>query len=174
MSKDKKLSIKYHKENLIELKPYGLAAGLEVGRPVLIFRSTCEKHSVGVPLSPLEAGISVAQNHYAGVTSSPHGLALKTLKAFGARPVRCIFKEVRGHFLYVDVEFDGSEKITRIESRADEAISFCIRSGVSFFASLEVIQMCKQLEAFNLHETDGQQATLRLFGQVKNKHPYLM
>lgn len=170
---DKKLSVKY-RENLIELKPYGLAASLDPGRPVLIFKSTCEKHTVGVPLSPLEAGISVTQNHHQGTASSPHGLSLKALTALGVKPVRCIFKEVRGHFLYVDVEFDGNEKLTRLESRADEAISFCIRSGAGFYSTVETIQACKELEVSNLQSDPAAQARLHLFGRVKNKHPYLM
>ncbi len=171
---DKKLSVKY-RENLIELRPYGLAASLDPGRPVLIFKSQCEKHTVGVPLSPLEAGISIAQNHHQGTFSSPHGLSMKVMKVLGVKPVRCIFKEIRGHFLYVDVEFDGCEKRVRVESRADEAISFCIRAGVGFYSSVETIQACKELEASHLQTDPGaQQTAISLFGRIKNKHPYLM
>lgn len=170
---DKKLSVKYRKD-LIELKPFGLAASLDPQRPVLIFKSECEKHTVGVPLSPLEAGISVAQNHHQGTMSSPHGISLKALKELDVKPVRCIFKEVRGHFLYVDVEFDGNEKLTRVESRADEAISFCIRAGAGFYSTVETIQACKEMEASNLQSDSAMQTTINLFGRARNKHPYLM
>ena len=172
-SSDKKLSVRYKEDGLIELKPYGLAASLEPNRPVLIFKSDCEKHTVGVPLTPLEAGISISQNHQQGPSSSPHVLSLKALKALGVRPTRCLFKEVRGHFLYVDVEFEGDEKLNRVESRADEAISLCMRAGVRFYSDLGTIQACKELEAMSLPESDGH-ATLNLFDKVSNKHPYLM
>lgn len=171
---DKKLSVKYREENLIALKPYGLAASLEPHRPVFIFKSDCETYTVGVPLSPLEAGISITQNHHQGPASSPHGLSIKALKELGIQPTRCIFKEVRGHFLYVEVEFTGDDRLIRIESRADEAISFCMKAGAKFYSTIETIQACKELESATLQESAGVQTTLNIFERSRNKHPYLM
>ncbi|MCB0407609.1 MAG: hypothetical protein KDD34_05345 [Bdellovibrionales bacterium] len=169
---DKKLVVKYEDKEVIELKPFGLAASLEPHRPVMIFKSLCEKYTAGVPLSALEGGIMISQSHQ-GNASSPHGLSLKALEAVGLQPVKCFFKEIRGSFLYVDVEFDGHEKITRLTSRADEALSFCMRAGALFYSSLEMIQKCKELEASHLqgYKVD---ALMGSIGTRENKHPYLM
>lgn len=172
-SADKKLRVKYKNTQMIELKVFGLAASLEPHRPVLLFRSDCGLHTVGVPLSPLEAGISVTQSMRGGSGSSPHGLSLKVLQKMNVRPLRCFFKEVRGHFLYVDVEFETADKKMRVESRADEAISFCLKGGARFYSSAELITACKDLEKFHLNQ-EHDLKVMNVFDKTKNKHPYLM
>jgi hypothetical protein len=172
-SNDRKLRVKYKNAAMVELRVYGLAASLEPNRPVLIFRSECENHTVGVPLSPLEAGITISQNIQRGSGSSPHGLSLKVLQKMGVRPLRCFFKEVRGHFLYMDIEFETVDKKIRVESRADEAVSFCLRGGARFYSSIDLIQDCKDLEKFHLG-ADKDHKIMDVFDRSKNKHPYLM
>jgi hypothetical protein len=137
-------------KRLVEVEPYGLAPGLNETRPVLIFKSLDRKITVAVPLSPLDAGISVAQSHGVGTTSSPHRLALKILEELGNEVEFCLIKRVKGHHVFVEVHLKplGAENCTlKIDSRADEAISFCLQAGAQFYVETEALFHLKDLEA---------------------------
>ncbi|MEO0336388.1 MAG: bifunctional nuclease domain-containing protein [Pseudomonadota bacterium] len=167
----------YHAVNfkeLIEVEPHGLAPGLGETRPVLIFKSLDQKVTVAVPMSPLDAGISVAQSHGVGTTSSPHRLALNLLKELGFEVEFCLLKKVKGHHVFVEVHLkpEGAEECTmKIDSRADEAISFCLQAGARFYVENEVLMELRELEA-RPEFTD--QPPVKSFGYEARKLPYLM
>jgi len=156
---------------LVEIAPYGLSPGLENERPVLIFKAVKSEVTVAVPLSPLDAGISVAQTHQVGTTSSPHQLGLKLLKELGYEVDFCLLKKVKGHHVFVEVFLDKQEESLCIEARADEAISFCLHTGTKFFVSQKLIKQLKILEA---EQSKSMKPPVKSFGLDKKKHPYLM
>lgn len=158
----------------IEIKPYGLVPGLSEERPVLIFKSLDEKVSVAVPLSPLDAGISVAQSHGVGTSSSPHKLALTIIEELGCEVDYCLIKEVKGHHVFVDVCLvspDDEKKEICFSSRADEAISFCLQAGATFYVLNDVISTLKELE---VDKQMSAKPPVASFGFESKKHPYLM
>ncbi|NQZ01443.1 MAG: bifunctional nuclease family protein [Bdellovibrionales bacterium] len=159
---------------LLEVEPYGLAPGLNDTRPVLIFKSLDQRLTLAIPLSPLDAGISVAQSHGVGTSSSPHRLALKILQQLQYEVEFCLIKKVKGHHVFVEVHLrpENSEVCTmKLDSRADEAISFCLQAGAKFFVESDAIAELRELEARpQMHD----QPPVKSFGFESKKVPYLM
>ena len=170
--RDSKLVVKMQKTGFIEIKPYGLAAGLEPHRPVLIFKSEDEVHSLGVPLSPLEAGISVSQNSHLGAGASPHGLSLEVFKRFQIQVKACFFKEIKSKNMFLEVLFsDSHEKEFRHVVRADEGLSFGLRAGAPFFVTKEFIAESKTLQSV---ESGRPSVSINNYKHWDKKPPYLM
>lgn len=132
----------------IELFPYGVSVSMDRSRPIMLFKSESGVEVLPVWLSPLEVGIALAQDHRVAMNSSPHDLTHLMMSRLGVTLVSCFFTEVRGHHQFVELHFSGSEKLSTLEVRADQAISLCLHEKVRFFANPEVIQGSKvqQLE----------------------------
>lgn len=159
------------KTGFIEVNPHGLAPSLEPHRPVLIFRSADEVHSLGVPLSPLEAGISMSQNHHLGAGISTHGLSLKVFEQLKIKVKACFFKEIRHQNLFIEVLFeDENLKEFRHLVRADEGLSFGLRAGAPFFVTKELIAATKNLDIVD----HGSSTSINNFKNWDKKPPYLM
>lgn len=131
----------------IELFPYGLAIAADASRPVMIFKDEDEQKVLPVWLSPLDAGIAVTQSGGAQTDSSPHNLTWKILSPLGVKLEKCFFTELRGHHQFVNLQFSGSDKLKTLESRADEAISFCLSTECRFFCRIEFIESCRVMDA---------------------------
>jgi bifunctional DNase/RNase len=160
----------------IEVFPFGVAMSASNTRPVMIFKDKTEKRVLPVWLSHLDAGIAVTQGQSAYSTAyraegSPHEVADAILSRLNIKLDRCLFKEVRGHHQFVELHFisEGRRKKSDevIEMRADDAISFCLRSGCKFFATLEYIERSRVLEGEML------MAGVLRDTNVVNPHPYL-
>lgn len=161
-------------EGLLEVEPYGLAPGLGEARPVLIFKSVERSVSFAVPLSPLDAGISVAQSHGAGSSNSPHGLSLKIVEKLDFEVGFCLIKRVRGHHVFVEVHLKSVDEegcSWKLEARADEALSFCLQAGASFFVERDSVADLRELE-MNSQMMD--QPPVKSFGRSSRKLRYLM
>jgi uncharacterized protein len=152
---DLKLSAK---SEWIEMFPFGIAMGANNVRPVMIFKDKSEKRVLPVWLSPMDAGIAVAQTnapYQTGARSigSPHEISWQVLKEFGIDLEKCLFKRVTQNQQFVELHFTvGKSKKNHlsaqvIEARAHDAISFCLRSGCKFFATLEYIESSRVLES---------------------------
>lgn len=148
----------------IEMFPFGVAIGASQSRPVMIFKDKSEKRVLPVWLSPIDAGIAVSQN---GVveSSSPHELSAKILETLGVKLEKCLFREIRGHWQYVELHFSGSRKLKMMEAKAEDVISFCMRAGCKFFATIDYMEKSRVLESKHVM---GNQMTME-----KNPHPYL-
>jgi bifunctional DNase/RNase len=154
------------RDEWIEMFPYGIAVGPGEIRPVMIFKDATEKRVLPIWLSPVDAGIAVSQSEASHVTASPHHLTWKILKPLGVRLEKCFFTEVKGAFQFVRLEFSGSKKLLSLESRADEAISFCLSTQCRFYTKVEFIERCRVLEG----------EMVSAFGKVKRnqtENPYL-
>lgn len=161
------------KTEWIEMFPFGIALGVGQPRPVMIFKDKLEKRVLPVWLSPMDAGISVAQgNSPYGSSStqegSPHEISYKILEALGVRLEKCLFKRMFKHQQFVELHFvkQNPKAVHIIESKADDAISFCLKSGCKFFATVDYIEKSRVIEG-----------EMYLSGSMKsqdvNPHPYL-
>lgn len=158
------LDIKSKKE-WIEMFPFGLAVGAQHMRPIMIFKDKAKKRALPVCLSPIDAGIAMSQSA-AEIDSSPHELATKIFSKLGVKLEKCFFTAVRGHHQFVELKFSGHKDLESIEVRADDAISFCLRVGCQFYATIEYIEKSRVLEGQMIVAGVSQK-------QEVNPHPYL-
>lgn len=159
------------KDEIVEVMPYGLAAGPAYTRPVMLFKEKNGKEIFPVWLSPLDAGIAATQHNAKTPTISPHDLTSNIIHALGVRVTKCIFIEIKGNQQFVDLYFEGSDRLSEMRTRADQCISFCLHERSKFFSSRGFIQDSRDQEA----EFVGLSKGLSLFNEVmENPHPYLM
>ena len=133
------------KSDWIEMFPFGVAIGASQTRMVMIFKDKAERRVLPIWLSPMDAGIAVTQSS-TDLDGSPHTLPLQILDKMGVRLEKCLFKELRGHRQFVELHFAGSKKLKSIDVRADAAISFCLRAGCRFYATIDYIERSRVLE----------------------------
>src|SRR6185312_11678234 len=133
------------KTDWIEMFPFGVALGAGQMRPVMIFKDKAERRVLPVWLSPMDAGIAVTQSA-TEVEGSPHTLSVEILEKLGVQLEKCLFQEVRGHHQFVELHFAGTKKLKTIVARADDAISFCLRAGCRFYATVDYIERSRVLE----------------------------
>lgn len=138
-------------EEWVELFPYGVTAGADQSRSLMIFKDQLEKRVLPVFLSPLETGLVISRFSSAAGSTSPHHLTEKILENLGIQLKKVYFTEIRGTVQYVDLHFSGHEKLKVLRSRADEALSFCLKNEVSFFCRPSYFKKCKEAEGEMLH-----------------------
>lgn len=161
--------MKYGK--LVEIFPYGLALSPGEPRPTMLFKDKSEQRVLPVWLSPMDAGISIHQNSVdMGKSSSPYKLSWRILKTLGVYLESCTFTEVKGFHQYVELKFKGHPKIEKLESRAEEAVSFCLSNKTQFFCGEDFFNQCRvvdqeMLDAHNLLKKNNH--------SMQNNHPYL-
>lgn len=145
------------KSEWIEMFPFGVAMGANQTRPVMIFKDKGERRVLPVWLTHMDAGIAVAQSDISHqvtttTTGSPHELSWRILAELGVKLEKCLFKKVTGHHQYVELHFKSTlnrrlpQKLQAFEARADDAISFCLRSGCKFYSTFDYIEKSRVLE----------------------------
>jgi bifunctional DNase/RNase len=155
----------------IEDVPIAVTAGMDPARPVMIFKEKLGEERLPVWLSPLDAGIAITQDHVKANATSPHDLASKVFQQLQLKLEKCFFTEIKGHHQYVELHFSGNTQITKISTRADQAISFCLHEQSQFFCTKDFMQKCRELDA----ELTGFTARMKNQpGLGHNRHPYLM
>ena len=154
-------------EDWIELFPYGVIFDSEgfasPQRPVMFFKNKDESQILPVWLSSLDAGIAIFQQERQEGISSPHDLAWKALKSLDIKLERCFFVEVKGYHQYVELHFSGSDKLKKLRSRTDEAISFCLSTDTKFYCKSEFIDRCRVVDAeISRHQPLGERSLDRM------------
>ena len=143
--------MRLEEEGWIELFPYGITFDLKgfasPQRPVIFFKDKEEVQVLPVWLSPLDAGIALAQQEKQEVPNRPYHLAWKILKSLGLKLDRCLFIEIKDHHLYVELHFSGVEELKKMTIRADEAISFCLSTETKFYCKSEFIDQCRVVDS---------------------------
>lgn len=154
---------------MIELEPFGMTAGMDKQRPVMLFREKGGEATLPVWLSPLDAGIALTQHNVQAFAMSPHDVTLKVLDQLGVHVESCRFVEVKGHQQYVELTFKGSRKLLKpMRFRADHAVSFCLQARVKFFCTKEYLETCREVDA----AIEKLQMSLKPSTR-RNTHPYL-
>lgn len=135
------------KSNWIQVYPYGVTLGIDESRPVLIFKDASEKVVLPVWLSHQDAGLALsgsALNRRAG--NSPHELSFKILEELGIKIEACFFVGFKGQHHLVEVKFAGSKKLSKLQVRADDAMSFCLRAGTKFYCTKDHTEVSRQMD----------------------------
>lgn len=154
----------------LELEPFGMSAGMERSRPVMLFREKGGEAVLPVWLSPVDAGIALTQHNVNAYAMSPHDVTLSLLKTLGVGVEACRFTEVKGHMQYVEITFTGSKKLKELKFRADHAISFCLQARAKFFCTREYLEQCREIDADLGHM---EKSMSRPMEARRNGHPYL-
>ncbi len=139
-------------------------------RPVMFFKDKEKKYVLPVWLSPVEAGIVLSENSQRMPQTSPHHLTAKIFDQLGISLTHCVFTELKGHYQYVNLHFEGNEKIKIIESRADQSISMCMNAKAKFYCKKSFIQESKVLDATMLDLPGYQGMKSRISDNLKNKY----
>lgn len=136
----------FYESDLVELKPFGLSLTNEMSRPFMIFKDLkTEEMTLPVPLTPIEAGVTLAQSTVNQVPISPHRFLEMMLSSLDIKIEKCVFMEIKGLNQSVRLFMNGHPKYNSLKIKASEAISLCLHLKVPFFATREFIKKSKQM-----------------------------
>jgi bifunctional DNase/RNase len=135
------------KDDVIELEAFGLTAGMERARPVILFREKGGEAVLPVWMSPLDAEIALTLSSGKSPSSSPYLVSLAIFERLGVKIETCHFRDLKGHQQYVEVNLSGSRKLKTVRVRADQAISMCLQAKARFFCTRDFIRQCREVEA---------------------------
>ncbi len=168
--KNKKENIKIEDNELIQIVPYGLSIGNEMGPPVMIFKALDRDLTIPLMINALEAGVTLAQSNKSTVPSSPHKGTKQIFEAIGLKILKCIVIEVRGSSQYVRLVFDGIYANKSLKLKASDILSLCLHLEVPIYTTKEVAVRSRVLIA----EVDEQKKQLLSNPTiVQNKHLYM-
>ncbi len=157
------MSCELTEKKWVEIFPYGMTFGPDLARPVLLFKDQSEKRVLPVWLSPLDAGITIHQNAVEmGYSASPYSMTWKILKPLDIFLEKCCFTDVKGHHQFVELHFTGHPKLKKIESRAEEAVSFCLSNKTRFYCEESYFDKCRRIDA-----------EMAYVGKDLKKNPYI-
>jgi bifunctional DNase/RNase len=135
----------FHQKDLIRLFPYGLSITTDPMRPFLLLKDEAHQHTLPVAVSPIEAGVAMAQSNQGFSLSSPHRFTLEMLTSLGIEVKQAVFVEVKNAHQYVRLYLSGHPKMNSIKLRADEAMSLCLYLDVPIYATASIIGKSKVL-----------------------------
>ena len=145
--KKTKLTRSLNRSLWLELEPWGVSVGADEPRPSMLFRVIGSEQVVPIFISPGEAAVMLSRNQ--AQQSSPHGAALISIDNLGYKASECRFIEMQGHHVFVEVTLAPVKKGKRkqvIKARADQALSFCLESGVKFLCQESLLRQMRDLK----------------------------
>ncbi|MGE0632935.1 MAG: bifunctional nuclease domain-containing protein [Pseudobdellovibrionaceae bacterium] len=157
-------------ENLLELTPAGMAVGPTISKPVMILKDK-NGESLPVPLTPLEAGVALSQSSKTSPPATPHRVLLQILTSMNIVIEKCVFTEIKGSTLYVELALKNHPSLKTMEVRADEAMSLCLFLEVPIYATRSFMMRSRDLEAEMSEVEKGKLRNPKLFQRT---HSYLM
>lgn len=165
----------FSEKDLIRLKAYGLSMATDATRPVMLFKEYSEKGFgelvCPVALNPMEAGVSISQASPTMIPSTPHKFTQTLLESLNIRITRAVFAEIRGHYQYLRLFFEGHPQQNSFKVRADEVMSLCLYLEIPFYATRQFVMNSRVLSA----EMEGlQEIITQDRGVIAKKHAYLM
>lgn len=137
----------YDKSQWLELTPFGITVHSPNARPILLLKSEDGTETLPVWLSPVSAGMALADLSKEEVAGDPLAVTRKVMNAFGAELVRCDINELIGHHQYAELHFKGNPFLTRLRVRAEDAAAFTLGLGAPFFSTREHMMQCRQIDA---------------------------
>jgi bifunctional DNase/RNase len=129
----------------IKVAPYGVSVGADEARPVVLLKVESGEEMIPVPVSPLEAGVTLSQSASQPMPNSPHAVTREILQKMGVSIERCEFCEIRGPAQYADLHLRGPGGPQVFRTRADEAISLCLYVSAPLYATREFIAKSRVL-----------------------------
>ncbi|MCE3010180.1 MAG: DUF151 domain-containing protein [Proteobacteria bacterium] len=137
----------FREEDLIQLKPMGISMNADADRPTLILKNEEKNLTLPVPLTALEAGVTLTQSNQSIAPISPHKFTQWVLESLNIQVSRCVFVEIKGSLQYLRLYFEGHPQYGSYKMRADEAMSAVLHLGVQIYATQEFMQKSKVLKA---------------------------
>ncbi|MFN7454354.1 MAG: bifunctional nuclease domain-containing protein [Pseudobdellovibrionaceae bacterium] len=137
----------FRDEDLIQLKPVGISVNADAHRPTLLLKNEEKNLTLPVPLTALEAGVTLTQSNQSIAPTSPHKFTQWILESLNIQVSRCVFVEIKGSLQYVRLYFEGHPQYGSYKLRADEAMSVVLHLGVQIYATQEFMHKSKVLQA---------------------------
>ncbi len=137
----------FHQKDLIQLLPFGISLTSNITRPFLLLKDKNHVHTLPVAVSPLDAGITLGQNHSESLQATPHRFTQNLLESLSIKVMQAVFVEIKGVHQYLRIYLSGHPGANSIKIRADEAMSLCLHLGVPIFATIKFINQSKLLNA---------------------------
>ncbi len=137
----------FHQKDLIRLFPFGVSLSADASRPFLLLRDKEQKYTLPVAVSPLEAGITLGQNHSQTLQATPHRFTQMLLENLNIKAKQAVFVEIKSVHQYLRIYLSGRDGLNSIKCRADEAMSLCLHLGIPLFATQKFINQSKLLNA---------------------------
>lgn len=131
----------------MELTPFGITVHSPNARPILLLKNEDETETLPVWLSPVSAGMALADLSKGEVAGDPLAVTRKVMQAFGAELIRCDINELIGHHQYAELHFKGNHALTRLRVRAEDAAAFTLGMGAPFFSTKQHMMQCRQIDA---------------------------
>ena len=131
----------------MELTPFGISVHSPNARPILLLKNDDGSETLPVWLSPVSAGMALADLSKGVVAGDPLAVTRKVMNAFGAQLVRCNINELIGHHQYAELLFKGNPLLTRLRVRAEDAAAFTLGLGAPFFSTKAHMMHCRQVDA---------------------------
>lgn len=129
----------FHQQDLVQLFPYGLSVTGDVTRPFLLLKDEAHTATLPVAVSPIDAGVALAQSSKTDLESSPHRFTATLLQSLGIEIKQAVFVEIKGSSQYLRLYLSGHPGMSSVKMRADEAMSLCLFLGVPLFATKKFI-----------------------------------
>lgn len=137
----------FHQNDLIQLFPYGLSVTTDASRPMLLLKDEGHQYTLPVAVSPIEAGVALAQSNRTQVSASPHKFSEILMRSLGMEIKQAVFVEIRGANQYMRLYLTGNPALSSVKLRADEAMSLCLYLNVPIFATKSYIGRSRVMSA---------------------------
>jgi bifunctional DNase/RNase len=155
---------------LIEVLPYGLSVGPEMGQSILILKAVKQDLTLPIPVNPLEAGITLAQSNKTIAPVSPHKATAALFKALGMTIEKCVFVEIKNSHQYVKLFITGHPEVRSLKVKAEDVLSLCLYLEVPLYSTREFIARSRVMVA----EIDEQRRELMSNPAIASKkHLYM-
>lgn len=135
----------FHQKDLVQLFPYGLSVTTDVNRPFLLLKDETQQWTLPVGITPLDAGVVLAQSNKMNLESSPHKFLLMLMQSLQIQVKQAVFVEIKGAHQYVRLYLSGHPQMSTVKLRADEAMSVCLYLDVPLFATKSFIGRSRHL-----------------------------
>lgn len=129
----------FHQKDLVQMFPYGLSVTGDVTRPFLLLKDEAHVYTLPVAVSPIDAGVALAQSSKMDLESSPHRFTATLLTSLGIEIKQAVFVEIKGSSQYLRLYLSGHSTMNSVKLRADEAMSLCLFLDVPLFATKNFI-----------------------------------
>lgn len=161
-------------ESRVELQPLGVQLMGEGLLPLLLLKERGADGlgdlSLPVPLSPLEAGLTLGQAQPNLELTGPHKGTAAIFDSLNLKIKKATFEDIRGQKQMLRLEFENHPHLDSLLVPAAGALSLCLALKVPIFASREFIRRSQSMA----NELQGLARDLKEASvSIKKNHQYL-
>ena len=142
------------REELVELHPYGLMAGVDKEKPVFVFKDETEKHVFPIWLSNVETNqLAVSLNPVAAEALFASFQLI--LKALDVNLDQLIFTEIKDLKVMAELEISQGEEKFVVPVHVNEVLALCLYSKIGFFANEDLMEQARLMD-MNIHKSNSE------------------